>query len=277
MDEKYCHRCGAPVPEDAKFCTKCGAPVAGGDGDAPAPRNNHAEIRALLIAIGVLAALVAVIWVYGVYSEKRAARMEHDKFISDSMQAVERQRQDSIEWEQGRLDRIKTAYKKRLDYCLEEARRWERDYAEYNFSAIDGYYFLYDVTGDGIPELWVTSYYYDEGYCTDDYVLLHAYTYENEKLRRIYSGYDGFLSFHDCGNYLLGVWQLGDIAIPYQWFKFTYDGMNLTTKVIFSEYLNDPHTQEIIKRERTKPNEPEIKTYKVTDKSPIDRMTIKKT
>lgn len=264
MNEKYCHRCGSPVPGDAKFCTKCGAPVAGSGNDAPAPRNNHAEIRALLIAIGVLAALVAVIWVYGVYSEKRAARMEHDKFISDSLQAVERQRQDSIEWEQGRLDRVKTAYKKEID------NRIKRDSKEpwWPYSGVDDFYyfyFLYDVTGDGVPELCMG---YPSG---GDPGFFDIYTYENEKVRRIYSDGSWFLSFHDCGGYLLGVRNFStSLEEPYEWHKFVYDGKNLTTKVIFSEDVFNTG------REPTKPKEPEIKRYKVTDMSPIDSMTINK-
>ncbi len=271
MDEKYCHRCGSPVPGDAKFCTKCGAPVVGSGNDAPAPRNNHAEIRALLIAIGVLALLVAAIWVYGVYSEKRAARMVHDKFISDSLQAVERHRQDSIEWEQGRLDRIKTAYKKEIDNCI---KRVKDDYQRWGMPVPglednDFYYFLYDVTGNGVPELCMG---YPSG---GEQGYFGIWTYENEKMRRIYSESEKtcFYSFHDCGDYLLGISQWGtDADVPYEWHKFVYDGKNLSTKVIFSEVA--VYTEEGEKS--TQPTEPEIKTYKVTDKSPIDRMTIRK-
>lgn len=34
---RYCHRCGAPLEEDARFCPKCGTPIAAGYVAVPPP------------------------------------------------------------------------------------------------------------------------------------------------------------------------------------------------------------------------------------------------
>lgn len=46
-------------------------------------------------------------------------------------------------------------------------------------------YFLYDITGDDIPELWIRS-----GSCEADIKLI-AYTLDHDKPRKIYEGYGG--------------------------------------------------------------------------------------
>ncbi len=50
-------------------------------------------------------------------------------------------------------------------------------------------YFLYDITGDGEPELWVTC-----GICEAD-IDLWVYTSENGKVRKILSDYGGHTDF----------------------------------------------------------------------------------
>ena len=224
MNEKYCHRCGSPVPGDAKFCTKCGAPVVGSGNDAPAPRNNHAEIRALLIAIGVLALLVAAIWVYGVYSEKK----------------IECSRQDSIRWERGRIDRIKAAYKAEL-----------KAYYAKNDKEVQTYY-LYDITGDGTPELWIK-----DGLDNENHTV-NIYTYEDETLKKI-----GELNSTHC-HYFYGKDYVLQVGFPWfgcgnfvEWRKITYDGNNIKSENIYTDYFREFVNGEwVVVKKRKEPIEP---------------------
>ena len=87
-------------------------------------------------------------------------------------------------------------------------------------------YFLTDITGDGIPELWVKY-----GTCEADY-MLDVYTYSKSGLKRIlrtnaghteYFGYPG-------GSYVIAHWaHMGYEAIT----RITYSGKSLRNKVIY--------------------------------------------
>ena len=54
---------------------------------------------------------------------------------------------------------------------------------------VHSWYFLHDVTGDGIPELWIKY-----GSCEAD-MKLWVYSVGKKDVRKIYSGYGGHISF----------------------------------------------------------------------------------
>lgn len=272
---KYCPQCNAELPDDALFCTACGAPVGddgagpqggsdgfdGGDYDYGDGGGNKRQLYILLGVVGVLAVLVAAVWGYGVYSEKRAARLAREKFVRDSIesvrrdslaavQAAERRRQDSIEWERGRIDRIKAAYKAKIRGC----------------DNIGLGYFLYDISGDGIPELWIQV-----GQASFE-MHLEAYIYEDETLRKIYDIGAARHMFYAGKNYVLtvvGLWG-GE-----EWYKLTYDGNEITDELIYTGDYQELINGEWVEKEVKEPTEPEIDYIKATNLAPIDRMKIK--
>lgn len=279
---KYCPQCNAELPDDALFCTACGAPVGdggagpqggseetdGGDYDYGDGGNNKRQLYILLGVVGVLAVLVAAVWGYSLYSEKRAERLAREKFVRDSIesvrrdslaavQAAERRRQDSIEWERGRIDRIKAAYKAKIRGCEDI---WLG-------------YFLYDITCDGIDDLWICR---GSLGAHGGYLGTEIYTYEDEALRKI----DEFEthSYYAGKGYVLEELEIsGNTYSTVEWHKLTYDGNGIKRKVIYSkqrgegEYING----EWIDREIKEPTEPRIEWIDYEDLSPIDRMTTK--
>lgn len=125
---------------------------------------------------------------------------------------------------------------------------------------IFGRYFLFDITGDGIPELWIES-----GTCEADHAL-SIYTY-NEKLTILDAGEEGNAShsgFCRGDGYILQV--CGHMG--YQtWNKITYSNGTLKSEVVFEEDLNESG-----KDDYTEPSEPAIESYPFDDTEPVVTM-----
>lgn len=123
-----------------------------------------------------------------------------------------------------------------------------------------GRYFLFDITGDGIPELWIES-----GTCEADHAL-SVYTYD-EKLSILDAGEEGNAShsgFCRGDDYILQV--CGHMG--YQaWSKITYSNGTLKSEVIFEEDLNESG-----KDDYTEPSEPAVESYPFDDTEPVVTM-----
>lgn len=87
-------------------------------------------------------------------------------------------------------------------------------------------YFLTDITGDGIPELWVKY-----GTCEADYIL-DVYTYTSSGLKRILhtsAGHTGYFGYPN-GDYVIALWaHMGTESHV----RLTYSGNKLHEKVIY--------------------------------------------
>lgn len=91
-------------------------------------------------------------------------------------------------------------------------------------------YFLYDITGNGTPELWVKS-----GTCEADY-MLYIYTNDNN-LKKIYEGGADHSCFYACKGYVIQMCAHMGFST---WYKITYDG---TVKVaeVWNEHTDDDY------------------------------------
>ena len=128
-------------------------------------------------------------------------------------------------------------------------------------------YFLYDITNDGIPELWLMIK--DRTVNTIDASLL-VYTYTEKGVKSLFNGSFGH-PYHNylCkGNgYILKVFaHMGEAC----WSKYTYKNGAITEQVVFTEELNGPQ------EDYTEPSESEVNTIELTNRTPINNIHIKK-
>lgn len=115
------------------------------------------------------------------------------------------------------------------------------------------YYFLFDITGDGIPELWI-----EIGTCELDRTLA-VYTYEDD-LKILDAGEEGnasYSAFYKGNDYLLQV--RGHMGFQ-GWQKITYCNGKLESKLIFEEESVEEYTE---------PKEEPIETYPVNETQPL--------
>lgn len=121
-------------------------------------------------------------------------------------------------------------------------------------------YFLFDITGDGVPEVWIRS-----GSCEVDYKL-SVYTYDNG-ISVIQEGEEGnarYSAFYKGTNYILQV--CGHMGYA-GWTKITYNGGNLKYDLVFEEDINESGQDGY-----TEPKEMPIEEYLVSDTTPIKMM-----
>ncbi|MCH5328835.1 MAG: hypothetical protein J1E02_07420 [Coprobacter sp.] len=118
-------------------------------------------------------------------------------------------------------------------------------------------YFMTDLDGDKIPELWVTT-----GTSTAD-SKLDAYVNNNGNLKKITTEEGVFnCTYHIGKNYVLLCY--GHMGFG-GWYKLTINNGKIKKECIFEEELGDDEY------EYSKPKEPCIQEYNVSDLSLLDR------
>jgi len=121
-------------------------------------------------------------------------------------------------------------------------------------------YFLFDITRDGIPEIWIES-----GTCEGDHSI-SIYTYNNE-LEILEAGEEGDAS-HSCfykgEDYILITRAHQGYA---SWTKIDYQNGKLVELAVFEEDLNESGNDGY-----TVPIEPEVESYPFNNVEPINSM-----
>lgn len=118
-------------------------------------------------------------------------------------------------------------------------------------------YFLYDITGDGVPELWVKH-----GTCEADY-MLNVFTYAHG-IKQIYEE-SASHSYYCAGkDYILQVWGHQGSAV---WAKLTYNGHHIVSHDVFKEDLDESGREYY-----TEPREKYIEPYDEDNLLPIERL-----
>lgn len=121
-------------------------------------------------------------------------------------------------------------------------------------------YFLYDITGDNIPEIWFV---YGSGEISKK---LSVYSYR-KGLEMIHDGEEGHVNsstFYKGTDYILQIAARQGYAV---WYKITYKGGELAFESVFEEDINESGQDGY-----TNPSEVQIEDYPVDYTSPIDRM-----
>lgn len=226
-----CSGCGNTVSDKATACPHCGMPLAPAPGSSQ-PGNEGSNKNKWIIALAAMLLVMAVaggFLGYNYYQQKQEAeKAKREKFVSDSiaqamndslMQAalMEKQREDSIRITRELIVSAYTVKLNELDRMVD--RKYETDFALKE-------YFLFDITQDGVPELWVKY-----GSCEADYEL-HVFTYADGKTRELYSDAAGHTGYAQGTDYILAV--LGHMGY-FQLKKISYDGKNVRAKVILDK------------------------------------------
>lgn len=144
--------------------------------------------------------------------------------------------------------RCVVTYSKLLDRFVRE--RESDDYME-------EYYFLYDITGDKIPELWIEV----TDWRGDFYHLLYVYTVSYGQLELLYKGNAGHPSdhiFYMGGNYIILDYSFRGIIARY---KYEYKGGKVVEKKLFKGSDMDESIQGYYEL-----TEPMVSTSDITNK-----------
>lgn len=132
------------------------------------------------------------------------------------------------------------------------------DYAKKGKDSTYGYlFFLYDITGDGLPELWIQV----EGDRDDELnCKLLVYKFKDGATSKIYQksvghpAHHSFIEVNDC--VCLSFEHMGSSQIE----KYEYKNGEIQTKVIYSKESYDD------KEDSEKPFGKELETYEITDR-----------
>ena len=115
-------------------------------------------------------------------------------------------------------------------------------------------YFLFDITNDGIPELWVKC-----GSCEADY-MLYVYRYDVNGLSLMHSTSAGHSSFYCGDDYVI---QMMAHMGYNEWYRYTLSGSTLDEETVYEE--SDIESSD----EYTFPDEPEVDMYDYETTWPI--------
>ncbi len=133
---------------------------------------------------------------------------------------------------------------------------------DYMHNGDDCEYFLYDITNDGIPELWVIP----EGSGLGVGSLI-AYSFKGNRAKQIYKTWVGNSSVHKGDNYLLR----RNAHMGYSsWAKIYYDG-EIKEEVIFEEELDFEKDENA---SYTQPKEEYVELHRATEKETINRINV---
>lgn len=207
----------------------------------------------IAISVLVLLALGAGGWYWHESEMKRLAR-EYDLAAK-----AEQARQDSIakaeQQEKARLDSVQRALdQQRVNHIrkayIQVLNRYQQRYGDEFVS--DCGYFLYDITGDSVPELWVNY-----GTCEADFQL-SVYTYTGNKASLIFNTGYGHSCCYRGKDYILIVTAHMFCA---DWYKLTYEDGKFHMDNIFSEEVEQDYTE---------PSEPMINPYFCSDHGPLN-------
>ena len=262
---KTCPHCGAKVYDVDVYCENCGRKLID-EGNASIDTVSD-EIREggespykkkylfyVLFAIALIAFIGGGWYVYKEYSAYTEKKLARNKFVADSLEQVKRDsiklvklkeqaRKDSIE--KARILSLQKPYLSLLDKHNVEDNNWGK------------LYFLFDITGDDFPELWLQVSEEDE------YNLLVYSNIDGEAklLFRKNVGHPYHHSFHNGGNYILmNFCHMGSQVI----YKYYLEKGLIKEQHIFT--LEAASFDEV---EYKDVSEPEVPTFEITDKAPI--------
>lgn len=252
-----CEECGQMVSEKASACPHCGCPVVANEStmdygtQAQNSNMNHKPKRKsntglIVVVLGVLALLSIGGWLLYDNQQKRIILEQMQEQVRQDSIAVaelrENARQDSIAMAQ-KEEQINTIYK---------------EYVKVLKNHHDGYYFLFDITKDGIPELWIHAHNRDEKQMGYQFAPLHVFTFK-ERAKELELGESGIFAFwgdfHQGKNCIIRHTIYDDIECTQTLAKITYDGNKVIETIIRDCCCN----------KEISPSEPKVDQFNLSD------------
>lgn len=266
-----CSHCGAKVYDEDVYCENCGRNLTDGSyadnnhvneivqEDEEEPRRNWGPY--IIGAIALLAICGSGWWYYN--SSKSHYTNNIEKEIKDIMavdstisveeavEAIDTAAADTLVSNFPKKQPVRDAYEKIVDKYIAKG---ESD------NHFEEYYFLHDVTDDGIPELWLQV---NGG---ESFRIL-SFTYKDGNALQLFNGDLGapnHIGYHKGNGYVLKTY----FSVGYQsWIKYEYKNGKIQEKEIFSEILDS--NADFTEFEGKLPSEPTISPFEITNKQGI--------
>lgn len=258
-----CSECGHLVSDRAEACPNCGAPVELSTGMIPTPDVDASTPVDQDIIIGeprhksnmglVIAAVLVLLAIIG-----SGAWLWHD----NQQKRMNLERQIAEQAERARLDSIATAElreKARQDSVAKAQKEAQinsiyNEYVKVLKRHSSGDCFLFDITQDGIPELWVNAFTQSELEEMCEWPDLHVFTISNGQARKM-GDFESGSFYYQGSNYVISNWNWkGDIL---RLIKYSYNGNRIIQKDILTYSWEEEDNIHI--------SEPEITEVNITD------------
>jgi len=258
-----CINCGHMISDKAVKCPKCGTPIqmikeaakpiekeeiviaeietpkAIAKAEAVVPDEPKSQTWKKVCGIFIFAIIAIVGGYYYIQNVKTNSKSE-EEITQLSDKDGEKNEQIAVPLNKNAKDNICNAYLEAL----------------HNLGVSDDMsYFLFDITNDGIPDLWVKE---GETAIFD----ITVFSYQDEKINVIYKNTENHSTFYAGSNYVLLWWgHQGNQA----WIKLTYDGNTINSSVIFEGVVVDDES------DWKEPKEKMIEFYQAYNEQPIKR------
>lgn len=247
---KPCPYCGKMVDENDVSCNHCGRLLVEGV-EEEQEKKTLTDYLSYIIGVVVVLVFIGGAWWLWDSSNKRVEREKvaaaREAFVRDSLKQdsiiKEKARQDSLE--NARIEMLRKPYLALLDKYGAHEEDWGTCY------------FLHDITGDSIPEIWMNVY-------VNGVLEFRVYSCLNGEAHLLYKdeiGNASNCSFHYGDNYILKNFaHMGSQTID----KFTYKKGVIKKENTFTleaESLQEAEYEEV--------QDPIIDTYEINDKTPI--------
>lgn len=233
----------AELPTDSRDKDSAGgnAPVEPSHNENGGSSKSSTKMLAVFIALLVLGIVVVFIANYHI-NNSDSSNSGYDADFSASDTAIYVPEELSVDADTADMKRIiYEAYVNKL-----ETLNYEMGEDEF------GEYFLHDITGDGIPELWVTK-----GTCEADYTL-YVYRYDVNGLTLMHYTSASHSSFYCGSGYVIQMMAHMGEAV---WYRLTLNGSDIDEEVVREE--TDEYGA------YTYPDEPEADVYEFDETQPI--------
>lgn len=242
-----CKECGNILNPNDRICSNCGNPIKGNVVGEDKP-----IARYILFSLIIALLLGGVFFAYTLFCKSEnytvVGAVSSDTIRSDANLSEQVDKNDSSSYENEQIVPLNKSAKE--DIC--------KTYLEtlHNLGVSDDMsYFLFDITNDGIPDLWVKE---GETAIFD----ITVFSYQDGKINVIYKETESHSTFYAGSNYVLLWWgHMGNQA----WIKLTYDGKTINSSVIFEGVVIDDEN------DWKEPKEKEIEFYQAYNELPIKR------